>query len=267
MTPAADRLEETASPAAIASFPAVERPRVSIVIVTFGTGTLVVSCLERLAGAIAVDGLAAEVIVVDNRHPRRGNATADLVTIATSGVRLVTSPVNLGFGGGTSRGVAVASGELLCLLNPDVEVVPGQLAALADRVAGSRRLVVPGFVRPDGSVLERGARLLRNGETRFITDADAHLYRAQYGSAACWMLPRAEFDRLDGFDEAFHPAYYEDVDFALRFVADGGEIVIADDVEMVHHHQGSTTEAPDVGRQRLAFVERWSELLAGCPTS
>lgn len=265
MSPSRARVETTASPTSVASFPVTEHAQVSIVLVTFGTGTLVVSCLQRLASA--TDGLDAEVIVVDNHHPRRGNATADLVTISTAGVRLVISPDNLGFGGGVARGVAQATGELLCLLNPDVEVVPGQLPALVRRVAGARRLVVPGFVLPDGAVLERGVRLLRNGETRFITDADAHLHRPHYGSAACWMLRRVDFDRLGGFDDAFHPAYYEDVDFALRFVADGGEIVIADEIEMVHHHQGSTSEAPDVERQRAIFVERWADLLADCPTS
>lgn len=259
------RVETTSSPSPVASFAAVADPRISIVLVTFGTGTLIVSCLERLAAAVGSDGLDAEVVVVDNRHPRRRNATADLVTIATSGVRLVISPDNLGFGGGVARGAAEASGDLLCLLNPDVEVVPGQLRVLAARVAGARRLVVPAFVRPDGSLLERGARLLRDGETRFITDLDDRHHRPDYGSAACWVLPRAEFDRLGGFDDAFHPAYYEDVDFALRFVADGGEIVIVDDVEMVHHHQGSTTEAPDVERQRRIFAERWADVLATRP--
>ena len=44
---------------------------------------------------------------------------------------------------------------------------------------------------------------------------------ADYCSGAAIALPTALFARLDGFDELYRPAYYEDADLAMRIRQDG----------------------------------------------
>jgi GT2 family glycosyltransferase len=238
---------------------------VSIVIVAFGTGLVLDRCLESLADACAADGIAAEVIVVDNAHPRRGHAAGHRVAISTRGIRLMQPDDNLGFGGGNNAGVAAARAPMIALVNPDVMVVPGQLPALLDEARDHpQSICAPALSFPDGTVQEIGMRIISDGDTRPILESGSHA--PDYASAACWVLSSELFTRLGGFDAAFHPAYYEDVDFALRVAAAGGGTRIVESVRVVHEHHSSTTDAePDVARQRDVFVNRWADLVASRP--
>ena len=60
-----------------------------------------VAFMLPLGASVAADGIAAEVIVVDNDHPHRGHAAGNRVAISSRGVRLIQPTANLGFGGGT----------------------------------------------------------------------------------------------------------------------------------------------------------------------
>jgi GT2 family glycosyltransferase len=185
------------------------------------------------------------------------------VCLATEGVLLLRAGRNLGFGGGNDAGIGVSSAPLLCLLNPDTVVAPGQLTRLVEVArAQPGAIVAPGFVHPDGSLQELGQRLLADATTVPVLDRGAP---ADYASAACWVLHRDVYATLGGFDPVFHPAYYEDVDFVLRARRAGHDLVVVDDVLVVHEQRGSTTSAPatlpDVSRQRAAFAERWADVL------
>lgn len=264
--PAADAaaVVVTASPVPAATFPWVDEPKLSIVTVTYGTGRVLDRCVGQLAAALAADGLDAEVIAVDNPHPVRGSAAGDRLCIGTNGIRLVRAPENLGFGGGNNLGVRVARAGLICLLNPDVFVRPGELRRLVDAAtAAPDAIVAPGFLHADGTVQELGSRLLANGETRPFLESGSH--EVDYASAACWLLHRQVYVAVGGFDPVFHPAYYEDVDFVLRARERGVDLEVVDDVRLLHAHQSSTSEPPDVTRQREAFMARWSELLGTRP--
>lgn len=260
----------TASPAPIVRFPHVAEPSLSIVIVTYGTGSVLDRCIADLSSAIDADDLAAEVIVVDNPHPVRGTWAGDRLRVSTDGIRIVRAATNLGFGGGNNVGVSVARAPRVCLLNPDVYLAAGQLARLVD--VSERHpadIVAPAFVWPDGTPQEFGFRVLANGETRAIAEHGSST--PDYVSAACWVVGTAVFESLGGFDEIFHPAYYEDVDFVFRARARGHAMRLVDDVRVVHAAHSTTTsgwsaDVPDVSRQRAMFVERWSELLSDRPT-
>jgi GT2 family glycosyltransferase len=261
----------TASPVPVVRFALATEPSLSIVIVTYGTGVVLDRCLTDLARALDEDGLDAEVIVVDNPHPVRGTWAGDRVRLTTEGIRVVRPPDNLGFGGGNNVGVAVARADRVCLLNPDVFLAPGQLARLVG-VAEQwpADIVAPGLFWPDGTPQEFGFRVLANGETRAVTDPAAN--NADYASAACWVLSKQVFASLGGFDEIFHPAYYEDVDFVFRARREGHELRIVDDVHVIHAAHSTTTsgwdaDVPDAGRQRAIFVERWAHVLSGRPTA
>lgn len=258
----------SASAAPLAVFEHVDQPELSVVIVTYGTGLVLERCLVELAEAIRSDGLRAEVIVVDNPHPDRGTWAGDRTCLATEGVIVVRPDENLGFGGGNGTGVEMARGPLVCLLNPDAFLASGQLARLVSEAQQHPDVIVaPGFVYPDGSLQELGQRIRGDGSTVAVLEPGSPA--VDYASAACWVLHREVFDALGGFDPVFHPAYYEDVDFVLRARRAGYPLVLVEDVLVVHHQRGSTTESsaefPELSRQRAVFVERWHELVATRP--
>ncbi|HET9443355.1 MAG TPA: glycosyltransferase family 2 protein [Acidimicrobiales bacterium] len=95
------------------------------------TTSVVVVChrpgpwLEPALASVA--GQADEVVVVDNGSP--GTEVAEAAR--RHGARLERSDRNLGFAPGVNRGVAVARGDVVALLNDDAQAGPGWLAAAA----------------------------------------------------------------------------------------------------------------------------------------
>lgn len=261
MTGPAGTITVTDSPAPDVAFPWVDAPALSVVIVTFGTGLVLDRCLASLQRSMEADSLDLEVVVVDNRHPRRGSWVADRLCLTTSGVRLLRADANLGFGGGCAAGISAARADLICLANPDVAFAPGQLARLVDIARGNPgRIIAPGLLNEDGTTQELGQRIRADGWTSPVLPGDD--VQHDYASAACWLLSRDLFESVGGFDPAYHPAYYEDVDFVLRAEQLGYELVVVDDVRVVHTQHGSSGQEPDVERQRAVFRERWADHLA-----
>lgn len=255
----------TDSPAPLVSLPWFDEPAVSIVIVSFGTGSVLQRCLSAVADTVS-GGIAAEVILVDNHHPRRGHFAGNRVAISSRGIRLLQPSTNLGFGGGNNAGVGVARAPIVALINPDVILAPSQLSVLLDEaVAHPDLITAPALVSADGSIQEIGMRIISNGDTRPITEVGSH--PLDYASAACWLLSTELFARVGGFDDAFHPAYYEDVDFALRAADLGAGTRVVDSVRVVHEHHGSTTELPDVVAPRRVFIDRWADFVASRPAT
>jgi len=252
----------TASPSPLISVPWVDEPDVSVVVVTYGSGLILESCLAAVS-VVAAD-LSAELIVVDNLHPELGSWVGDRLCLGTEGVRLVRTGDNLGFGGGNAAGIAAARSDTICLLNPDALLEPGQLDRLIEALGDRTDLIVaPGFVNLDGSIQELGQRLVSSGEPRSIREPGSHA--PDYASAACWVLRRELFELLDGFDPIYHPAYYEDVDFVLRAKALGCELEVVADVLVAHEQRAALDAHHDDSRQRAVFVDRWAQLLAERP--
>ena len=63
---------------------------------------------------------SVEIIVVDNESTEESKASIERI----GGCQVVTSPRNLGFCGGMNAGAAVASGEVIGLLNNDLVLAP-----------------------------------------------------------------------------------------------------------------------------------------------
>lgn len=256
----------TNSVSPLVTFDPAGDPKMSIIMVTFGVSTVQPRTWAGLG--TASDEIAdTEMIVVDNPHPTWGHAGGDLVALRTRGVQLVRPDQNLGFGGGNNLGVNRARGEFICLLNPDVIVGPGDLSRLATLAREHPDdVVAPVLLNDDGTTQEMGGRISRDGTTRPIvkeSDVDA----AEYASAACWVMRRARYVELGGFDPIFWPAYYEDVDFALRLAERGGTTRIDTSTRVTHawskHH---LDRVPDTRPQHRLLKQRWKSELAKRPS-
>lgn len=263
-----DTVVTTRSPRPLVDMPQARRPMVSFILVTYGTGTIVIDALRALAATTAHGSLETEAIVVDQPHPTRPTRTLNHLLLDTAGVRVVGPSRNLGFGGGCNLGVRHATGQLLAFVNPDIEVsanwLPPLIAAASD---GGAAIAAPVLRNRDGSVQSAGHRLWADGSTSPILQTNANdEVSPDYASAACWVMRRSVFDELHGFDESFFPAYYEDVDFALRSRSLGGTIVVPES-SVVHHHGASTASnvVPDTTPQRRHLLAKWPELTSRQP--
>jgi GT2 family glycosyltransferase len=260
----------TASPRPLATVPSSASPTVSLVTVTFGTGPIITDSVVSLVASLTSTPVDYEFVVVDNAHPTAAEFTVNTLLLTTRGVRVVRSPANLGFGGGCELGVRRSSGEIIAFVNPDVIYEPGWIEPLLEQLTRPGvSIVTPVLLDPDGSVQAAGQHLWNDGSTAPITIAPSpgEVSEPDYASAACWLVRRDEHERIGGFDPAFFPAYYEDVDYCLRARSTGGATVVVGSSRVIHHKGGSTDagEAPDTTPQRRLLLARWPDLATTQP--
>jgi GT2 family glycosyltransferase len=266
--PVAPSVVVTRSPRPLVTVPEHSDPVVSFVIVTYGTGPIVIDAIGSLVRSLTDELIAYDVLVVDNEHPTRPNRTLPHLLLDTSGVVVIRPGRNLGFAGGCNTGVAHGRGSIIGLVNADVEFSTGWLPPLIHAIGEDAAIAAPVLLEPDGTVQSAGHRLWSDGTTSPITTPipPGGMTRPDYASAACWVLSRSVFTDVGGFDESFHPAYFEDVDLALRAGDRGGTVVVGDST--VIHHRGAstaTTVIPDTTPQRLRLLEKWPTLTSTQP--
>ena len=196
----------TASPNPHVSIPPATSPVVTCIIVTYGTGPIVLRCLETLTATLAADEVAFEVVVVDNEHRWAGARTQRLLALGTSGLEVISPHRNLGFAGANNLAAGGARGDLIAFVNPDIEFRGGWFEPLIGAL-DQASIASPVLLNADGTIQETGHLIADDGSTWPITDdiGDDDVVSRPYASAACWLMRRSEFDRLGGFDTTYHP--------------------------------------------------------------
>ena len=246
-------------------------PRVSVVIPAHNQAAFTFLALESLA--VTEAGAAFEVIVTDDAST---DETATLLAHVT-GIRVVRLSENAGFGVACNRGANVARGEFLCFLNNDTLVTAGWLGALVAELDHHPTVGAAGtaLVGANGRLQEAGCIVCGDGSTLgYGAEADptgpafAFAREVDYCSAACLLVRRELFAALNGFDDYYRPAYYEDVDLCFRLTAAGHPVRYAAGPPVIHLTHGSSTRMRALTltlRNRRKFVARWADTLVGRP--
>jgi GT2 family glycosyltransferase len=247
-------------------------PRASIVIVTYGQRAKTEACLLSLQAALGEElGRSTEVIVVDNASP---DDTVALLRTWEDRITVLAQTANHNFAGGCNIGARAARGDVLIFLNNDTIVAEGVLEALAETAredgvgaAGLRLLY------PDGSLQHAGFHMVAHpglehplpSHLLYRNDGEHPAGRATYEmdcvTGACLAMPRAVFEEVGGFDEAFVNGC-EDVDLCFKVRASGRTIVYRGDLT-VEHHEGATRgtkEVDDRGNMALLHA-RWGAMM------
>ncbi|MEK7408994.1 MAG: glycosyltransferase family 2 protein [Acidobacteriota bacterium] len=199
-----------------------------IVVVTHNSEPEIGPCLDA---ALAT---GAQVVVVDNASQ---DATLEEVLLRPA-VRLIANPWNRGFAAAANQGIGAIDCACVLLLNPDA-VLLGGLAALASAcrqpgVAAAGGKLVDERGRPQtGFMVRRFPSALSltfemfglnrlwpanpvNRRYRCL-DLDAEVpAEVEQPAGAFLMVRRGVWQELGGFDESFHPLWFEDVDFLKR---------------------------------------------------
>jgi GT2 family glycosyltransferase len=195
-----------------------QEPDVSIIIVTWNGRRFLDDCLAAVAAQTRVN---AETILVDNAST---DGTVEHVRERYPWVRLVPLPENAGFSGGNNAGAREARGRLLAFLNNDTVADAGWLRALQDAIDERSGFVLAAsrivYMHDAGIIDSAGDGMLRwGGAFKRLHGAPAETAgdaREVFGvCGAAFLLPKAVFDELGGFDEDFF-ASHEDVDLSYR---------------------------------------------------
>jgi N-acetylglucosaminyl-diphospho-decaprenol L-rhamnosyltransferase len=224
-------------------------PSIDVVIVAYGRYELTDSCLRHLGEQT----LAHRVILVDNGST---DDTRERLAREWPAVRVESFDDNRGFAEACNRGVEAGSGEVVVLLNNDVDVHPDFLERVvapleADPSVGSvaALMVQPGERYIDSAGLVADVALasfprLQGQEVAFAR-SERPLLVGPAGTAAAYR--RSAWEQVGGLDEAIF-AYMEDFDLALRLRSAGWRTVLASDAVGVH--LGSATHGHRSAWQR-----------------
>lgn len=199
--------------------------------------------------------LGCPTIVVDNAST---DGSAGMVAQVYPAVTLIASAANLGFAGGVNAGVAVSTTPWVLILNPDVQVsatdVDRLLTAAAREsaigAAGARLVDATGATQA-GFTVRRFPTLATLAVDLLLVDKiwpgnpvsarylarDVDLTTTQdveQPAAACLLVRREAFDAVGGFDDGYHPAWFEDVDFCRRLHGAGWRIHYVADASLLH---------------------------------
>src|SRR5277367_868747 len=206
-----------------------DKERVSVTVVTYNSGRFIKRCLESVLEQKYGD---LEVVVIDNAST---DGTVDILEQFADRCKIYYNDENLGFAAAQNQAIALAGGDWVLTLNPDVLLLPNFIQALVEAgqvdpkvgaVCGKLLTIRPTFDLPEKELvdstgiyftpmlrhLDRGSQEVDNGhylnfEYVFGATAAAALYRRQM------------IDDISIGNEFFDPdffVYREDADVAWR---------------------------------------------------
>jgi GT2 family glycosyltransferase len=266
------RLDAFLATSAMLSLPQAAQPEVSIILVLHNQAELTFGCLGSIAETLGSGTPPVEVVILDNASSDRTASLLDRIEGAT----VIRSATNLHFLRGVNRAARSARGRALLLLNNDAQLLPGAVAAAVRTLDSAPDIGAVGgrIILPDGTLQEAGSIVWRNGAASGYgrgqdpNGADVMFQRdVDYCSGAFLMTPAAVWAELDGFDEAFAPAYYEETDYCVRLWESGRRVVFDPDVAVLHYEFGSAGESAEAlalqQQNHRVFAERHRTWLEG----
>ena len=251
-------------------------PMISVVVLTHNKA----ACTRRCLGSLLQTRYAPwELVVVDNGSTdgtrewlESFRGEADQAGVA---VTLVFNDGNIGCSTARNQGLARARGAHVAFLDNDValrkrnwlERLRAALDAQADAAMIGPKLVYP---YPPYDIQCAGAAVSRGGRVQFMgrgeSRDDPRFNRprdVQCLISACCLARRDVLEQVGGFDEAFNPVEYEDIDLCYKIRAQGWRILYEPTVEMYHVESVTTagTESlPNtylIVKHGLEFKRRW----------
>jgi GT2 family glycosyltransferase len=222
---------------------------IDVVVPTYGGWELTERCLAHLRKQT----VEHVVIVADNGSTDR---TPERVRELFPEVHLVETGGNYGFAVACNRGAAAGTGDIVVLVNNDVECRPDFLERIAapfdDKQVG---LVAATLVRPDEATIDgvgivadvtlAGFSRLHKHTTEHATHAQTPALTGPSGGAGAYR--RVAWNAVGGLDERIL-FYSDDLDLAFRVRSEGWEAAIVP--EAVGIHLGSATMGPRTAWQR-----------------
>ncbi|ASN20410.1 WecB/TagA/CpsF family glycosyltransferase [Arthrobacter sp. YN] len=257
--------------------PAGARADVAVLVVTYNNAEDVTALVASLREETAEQSL--KVVVADNSPDERTMAELlrhpDIIPVRTGG--------NLGYAGGINAAMRVAGdADAYLILNPDLRVETGAVAALRRRMALSGAgMVVPVLLDDDGSVypsLRREPSVLRalgdaalgsrvKGRPGWLSEMDfdpesyLHAHRVDWATGAALLISADTARDVGGWDEQFF-LYSEETDYCRR-VRDSGRSIWCEPLARMWHERGGSGTSPQLNALMSVNRVRYAEKYCG----
>ena len=196
---------------------------ISFIIVNHKNEKFIPQCLSTLAKNC--EGINFEIIVVNNDNSNSSFPSAKIINLEK----------NLGYGHACNAGVKIATGETLCFLNPDTEILSDikDIVGYFDSqenigIIGPKLITEKNEVQWWCAGVEMNLWNIVKNKLGFIESKkiwnSPKTIECDWVSGACLFIHKNIFEELNGFDEKFF-MYFEDMDLCRAREEKGYKII------------------------------------------
>lgn len=188
----------------------------------------------------AIDISSFEIIIVDDFSTDDSvGVIGKFVDQYPSKIILIKNEENMGFSSTVNKGVKKANGEIILLLNTDVNPHKGFLTPLLDDLKDESVFAVGCMDESveGGSVVNRG-RGVGKWARGFLVHSAGNLEKNNtlWVSGGSGAFRKEIWDKLGGLDELYNPFYWEDIDLSYRALKSGYKTVFENRSIVRHDH-------------------------------
>lgn len=211
--------------------------KISFIIVAYKSKKFLTDCVNSITTHTSGE---YEIVIVDNNSGENLDKIQDL---STSKIKIIYSQNNAGFGSGVNLGATQATGDWLCLLNPDTRL-QGDIHTLST-IDKNTKLIGLSLVNQENqtqayqygdfptpnSIVSNSAKKQWQNQTQETITTD-------WISGGSICIEAKLFRELGGFDDRFF-MYYEDIDLCYRAKQGGYQTYWTQQITIWHYEGGS----------------------------
>ena len=252
-------------------------PLVSLIIPTKNNLKLLRQCIDSILSKTSYTNF--EILVVDNGSDQPDTLDYLKTLRSNSKIRVIRDNYAFNFSAQNNYAVIFAKGEVIGLINDDIEVASADW--LTEMVSHALRPgvgAVGARLWYPNHTLQHAGMVLVGGVARHV---HKHLPKGELGfngravsvqnftavTGACLVVKKALFEQVGGLNDQELAVGFNDVDFCLKLVEAGYRNVWTPNAELIHHESATRGQDNSPAKQRRAEKElrymrkRWGDKL------
>ena len=195
-----------------------ESPLVSIIILNYNAGELLLNCVDSLKKSTYTN---LEILIVDNISSDNSQKKCKE---KFPDIKLIQNNENLGYCGGNNVGINEAKGKFIVILNPDTIIEPNcidELISAYNKFGNALyqpkilSLNEKDIIQSTGNMLHVFGFGFARDKGNKVTNKEESIEKIGYASGTCLFTSREVFDKIGLLDE-FLFLYHDDLDLGWR---------------------------------------------------
>jgi glycosyltransferase involved in cell wall biosynthesis/SAM-dependent methyltransferase len=258
------------------------KPLVSLIIPTRNAGHLVKQCIDSIRAKTSYKNY--EIILIDNGSDEKDSLSYFESLKELENVRIIRDDSPFNYSALNNRAVELADGELVGLINNDIEVInPDWLSEMVSLALQPNAGTVGARLWYPDNRLQHGGIIM--GPLTLAGHAHKYMPKGHHGyfgrasliqgvsanTAACLVVRKCIFNEVGGLNEIDLKIAFNDVDFCLKVNKAGYQNIWTPNADL-YHHESATRGIEDTPAKRDRFAseviymqEKWKEVIAWDP--
>lgn len=218
-------------------------------------------CLESIIDKFNFE--LGEVIVINDYSNNKTTDYLRTITKKNPKIQLIENTDNLGFVKTCNKGMKIANGDIVVLLNSDTKI-PTEFCERIIKCFETDKEI--GIASPIGSYTNAYyIRLPKNYTIEKINKLLQKKHVCSYplipaAEGFCYCIRQKVIKQQGYFDEVFGKGYHEETDYSYRAITNGWKNVLIDNLYVYHKRQasfGAETRKKLLQQNNPLFFERW----------